>query len=134
MFFNSRKLTSGTGKNVERLGASMKKLVGEVDAGEFAKVAQGLQQIANQGVAPTSQNAVNMLVTANEQFPKLKAQVESLQSTTAGALFFKGGTINHNVDTTTKVELHIDGKQFGKAALKGMKSAGIVSVGDDALD
>tara|TARA_Y100001973_G_C5206606_1_gene341910 strand:+ start:704 stop:5779 length:5076 start_codon:yes stop_codon:yes gene_type:complete len=134
LFFNSRKLTSSTGKNVERLGASMKKLVGEVDAGEFQQVADGLRIIANQTVAPTSKSAVDMIAKANEEFPKLKKHVEGLQETTAGALFFKGGTINHKVDSTTKVELHIDGKQFGKAALKGMKSAGIVSVGDDALD
>ena len=134
LFFNSRKLTSGTGKNVERLGASMKKLVGEVDAGEFQQVADGLRIIANQTVAPTSKSAVDMIAKANEEFPKLKKHVEGLQETTAGALFFKGGTINHKVDSTTQVQLHIDGKQFGKAALKGMKSAGIVSVGDDALD
>ena len=79
-------------------------------------------------ITEKSTNAAELLEKANAAFPKFKEHVESLEKGTAGALFFKGGTIKQNVRSSQTVTLKVGEREFGKAVLYGLKKEGTIDV------
>lgn len=128
MFYNARAVGGRTGKNISKLGVAMQGMVADADTEKFKAVATALASVGAVHVKPGSKSAIDMLKKANEEFPKLKKHIEEIQESTAGKLFFKGGNINQKIDTTTTVKLVIGAKDFGRAALHGLKETGHTAV------
>ena len=128
LFYNARSVRGSTGKNISKLGTAMQGMVEDADTEKFKAVATALASVGAVHVKPESKSAIDMLVKANEEFPKLKKKVDEMSTTTAGQLFFKGGTINQDINTTTTVKLVVGAREFGNATLHGLKETGHATV------
>ena len=129
LLFNANNLGGGASKRIASFGVAMEQLIQKIsDPEKFAQVAQALAAVGAVHVKPDSENAIKLIEKANEEFPKLKKNIEDIEKSTAGQLFFKGGNINQDINTTTTVKLVVGGKEFGRAALYGMKEAGATTV------
>lgn len=71
---------------------------------------------------------ITAITNAEKEWQKLKKVIEATEQTTGGALFFKGGDINHTVNSTTTVKLVIGGRTMGDATLEGLKATGKVDM------
>ena len=72
-------------------------------------------------VTTSAEGNIKKISEAEIAWQRLKIAIDDTEKSTAGQLFFKGGTITQNVNATTTVRLVVGGKDFGNAALEGLK-------------